>query len=338
MANQKDNNIFWDIYTPLSYNALFNFVVGERGNGKTYGCKKYVIEKFLDTGEQFGYVRRYKEEYKQSANTFFNDLIANNEFPDTQFEVKGSKFLINGLEAGYGFILSTQSKKKSMSFPNIKTLVFDEFLLDPKNVMDRFLSNEVEAFLNMYETVARMRDVRVFFIANAFTWQNPYFLYFGIEFPKSKKRIKVKNDILIQITESLAYRMEKNKTRFANLMKDTDFKKHAIDNEFIRDTEDFIIEQPKKQVYMFTIVSNKEKFGVWREPSTSRLFISKKYNPTSKIIYTTMENHEPNMLLLKGAYRSPLIKLLIISFRMGGVFYDSVRTKNMIIKTLRSVI
>lgn len=57
--------MYWDINKSLSYNALFNFIIGARGVGKSYGAKKLAIQNFLKKGKQFVYVRRYKEELKK---------------------------------------------------------------------------------------------------------------------------------------------------------------------------------------------------------------------------------------------------------------------------------
>lgn len=43
-------SMWWDLKNTLSYNALFNFVVGSRGCGKTYGFKKWAAEDFIKTG------------------------------------------------------------------------------------------------------------------------------------------------------------------------------------------------------------------------------------------------------------------------------------------------
>ena len=48
-------------YTPnrqLTYNRIWNFVVGVRGGGKTFNTLKYAVEKFLKDGTQFIYLRR----------------------------------------------------------------------------------------------------------------------------------------------------------------------------------------------------------------------------------------------------------------------------------------
>ena len=67
---------------------MFNFLIGERGVGKTYGATKFVINRFLKTGEKFAYVRRFKPELAKAQSTFFKKIIKNNEFPNHKFEVK----------------------------------------------------------------------------------------------------------------------------------------------------------------------------------------------------------------------------------------------------------
>lgn len=39
--------MFYDYQKILSYNAILNFLNGERGVGKTYGAKKFVVSQFL---------------------------------------------------------------------------------------------------------------------------------------------------------------------------------------------------------------------------------------------------------------------------------------------------
>ena len=48
----------------LSYNAPVNILIGERGCGKSYGAKNYVIKQFLKNHSQFVYLRRYENELK----------------------------------------------------------------------------------------------------------------------------------------------------------------------------------------------------------------------------------------------------------------------------------
>ena len=43
--------MFYDFNKLLSYNALLNFVIGERGVGKSFGAKKFVISDYLNGNE-----------------------------------------------------------------------------------------------------------------------------------------------------------------------------------------------------------------------------------------------------------------------------------------------
>ena len=67
-----NDNIFYDYQRILSYNALLNFIIGERGVGKSYGAKKYVAQRFIKKHKQFVYLRRYKTELSKSFKKFFN--------------------------------------------------------------------------------------------------------------------------------------------------------------------------------------------------------------------------------------------------------------------------
>ena len=69
------NNIYYDITNTITYDALYYFIIGERGVGKTYSAKKFCIRRFLKTGEQFVYLRRYKTDLEKGKKKFFKALI-----------------------------------------------------------------------------------------------------------------------------------------------------------------------------------------------------------------------------------------------------------------------
>ena len=200
MNNEIDKSIFWDAKRTLTHNALIYIIVGNRGGGKSYGAKQIGIDNFIKKREQFGYIRRYKEDLKQPMIQFFKDI--EHEYPDYEFKTD-SNYLYIRLKpvdpkekwtesdiAGYGFTLSTANNKKSISYPNITTLIFDEFLLDKGNQM--YLANEPLKLLNLYETVARPGTghpkVNLFMLANAITITNPYFLFWNLKMPSKQDK------------------------------------------------------------------------------------------------------------------------------------------------------
>jgi len=62
MKENSSTSFFWNARQTLTHNVLFNVIVGNRGGGKTYGAKEWAIDNFIKTGEQFGYIRRYKDD------------------------------------------------------------------------------------------------------------------------------------------------------------------------------------------------------------------------------------------------------------------------------------
>ena len=114
----------------LSYNALLNFIIAERGSGKTYGATKIVVNDFLKNHNEFVYIRRYKSELQKGCKKFFEPVIINGEFEGHSLYNKGYTFYIDEEVAGYGVTLSTAQQLKGTNFSKVKYIVFDEFLIE----------------------------------------------------------------------------------------------------------------------------------------------------------------------------------------------------------------
>src|SRR4051794_26662345 len=69
----KKQHPWYDFGPVLSHNGAWNIIPGARGIGKTFGAKKLAINAFIKRGDQFIYLRRYKEELI-ARDTFFSDI------------------------------------------------------------------------------------------------------------------------------------------------------------------------------------------------------------------------------------------------------------------------
>lgn len=113
----------------LSYNCPVNILVGERGVGKTYGFKKYVVNRFLKKKEKFLYIRRYDNELKSVfAKPFFSDV--QKEFPNNKLYTKNRNFYVDDEVFGFGKRLTEAQDLKSVTFDDIKIIVFDEYAIE----------------------------------------------------------------------------------------------------------------------------------------------------------------------------------------------------------------
>lgn len=129
----KNNDIFWDYNKVISYNCYLNFLVGERGVGKTFGITKFICNDFLNHGHHFCYIRRYQKELKEAVPNFFTEINNQSIFPNHHFSSKGLNFICNDEIFGHAIKLSTSQDLKGTNFSEVKNIVFDEFMIEPRS-------------------------------------------------------------------------------------------------------------------------------------------------------------------------------------------------------------
>lgn len=314
--------MYWDISRPLSYNCLFNFILGARGVGKSYGAKRWAIRDFLKTGKQFVYVRRYKEELKK-IDKFFDDV--SHEFEEHEFKVNKPNFYIDGEIAGTAMALSVSKIEKSTPFPNVNKIIFDEFIIDKGAI--RYLPDEVTNFLELYSTVGRDRDPTALFLSNALSTYNPYFVYFDLSLPY-KTDIVAKNDILIQMVHDNEYEEHMKSTRFGKIIEGTDYANYAINNQFLRDNSNFIQKKTVNAKHEFAMIYKGETVGIWVDYKEGYAYASLDTDPACKLVYAiTHDDHTPNTMILQGR-RSMFIEQFITYYKYGLLRYENQKVKN----------
>ena len=351
-----DRSVYWDINRTLTHNALFNVIVGNRGGGKSYGAKKRAIDNFLKRKEQFGYIRRYKDDLKKPMEQFFTDIVW--EYPDYEFKVLGDKFLIRLKPAdekekwteedvaGYGFVLSTASNKKSISYPHITTLIFDEFLIEKGN--QKYIANEPEKLLNLYETVARPGTehprVVLFMLANAISVTNPYFLYWNLKMPKKEDKNgkyiwkHPKKPILVEDVRNAAFIDRKKNTEFGRLVAGTTYADYSIENKFLLDDDSFIEKKGYKARYYFTFIYKNKTFGVWADFNEGKMWVSEDIDPSFILTYAlTLKDHKPNTMFIKTKGNRGHFKVFIENYKLGNVYFENMNIKNMCYEVIQMV-
>ena len=330
--------MFYDLSKVLTHNSYINFLLGERGVGKTWALKRYCINNFLKKGEQFIYLRRYKTELKK-VSAFFKDI--QEFFPDHEFKVAGSTFIIDGKVAGYNFPLSTSLTLKSTPFPDVTTIVYDEFIIATGTY--HYLNSECTAFLEFVETVFRLRDNgKIFMLANTLSAINPYFVYFNInQLPTPEKTIKTYKDnlILVEIMLNQEYRDEKLKSKFGRLIAGTEYGEYAINNEFLLDSDEFIAKRPPNTKFLFAFSYQDKTFGVWIDYSKDEMYVSYKYDKNTSYIYsTTMNDHKVNTIYMKNVKSFGVWRHFINCYKFGLVYFENQEIKQICYKLISTLL
>ena len=296
---------YWDINVPKSYNCLFNFICGGRGTGKSFGAKYDFAKQFIKNGSQFTYLRRTKEELKklttQRDGQFWDDISP--FMSNREFKVESDKLFIDKEKGGYAHAM----KLKSTPFPGVTDILFDEFIIDERGIgAPHYLFDEVTKFFEYYETIARERDVRVWFLANALSTNNPYFDEFGLTLPEPGK-IKVfrNKDVLIQNVVSPEVAASKMQSRFySHVVGDSRYRDYAIQNKTLLDDDTF--------------------------------YCSPNYDPNCEIQYSaTTQDHQPNRLILSGQFQGAGIRLFKAAYECGNMRFENQKIKGWVRDIMR---
>lgn len=331
------NSLWWDIDRTASYNCLFNFIIGNRGAGKTYGALRRCVSRWLKTGAQFVYMRRMKTELKPlttANNGRLFDAVAR-EFPDHELKAHGNMLYCDGKVMGYGIPLSTSSILKSDSFPGVREIVFDEFIIDNTRTY-HYLPDEVRKFQDAYETIARpgndpdRPDTRVWFLSNAVTISNPYFAEYGLMPPHNGdiQRFGPTRDILVQSVANEALKERKKGTRFGRMIAGTNYEAYAYDNEWLLDDDSFVERKTQRSQYFMSLRYMERWYGIWYDSLQGLYYVSDNVNLQYPVqASATTDDQRPNTMLFKGRTNS-FFNRLRTAYENGWIRYESIRIKN----------
>lgn len=172
----------------------YNLIFGKRSNGKTYSVLKEIIFNFARTGQQGAYLRRYREDFiGKRGQQMFSAMVADGlvakatngkwdkiKYQSSQWffarEDDKGRLITDNQPFCFGFSLAQMEHDKSTSYPNITTVVFDEFIS-----RIGYLPNEFVLFMNVLSTIIRQRNnVTIYMLGNTVNKYCPYFKEMGL--------------------------------------------------------------------------------------------------------------------------------------------------------------
>lgn len=319
--------MYWNRSALLSHNKILNMVLSNRGGGKTFDMTSWCIDDFKRRKAQAVWVRRYQTEVDEVIkNGKFFDAVRG-FYPEDKLTIDGNVGYINGEPAIYFIALSTSRQLKSNNYPFVNKIIFDEFIIDKGRVS--YLKNEVEVFLDLYETIARTRDnVRAVLLANAVTIVNPYFLFFNVK-PDPSKRFTVDGQVCVELFTDAEFVDKKKKSRFGQLVSGTRYGDYAINNEWLLDNDTFIEAKTPRAEFMLGMKYNGIMYGFWVDYSVGLIFVNRQYDPSSYSLYCLQkDDHDANLLLIKSLNDSPRVKRIVYAFRNALLRFEDMSVKN----------
>lgn len=177
------------------------FVYSGRNRGKSYEISTQLIADAWYDRRLFGYIRRNKattyeiEQYFADKTEFITDMTDGTRegitvnrgkiylYHSIDDEKTGGKKRVLDEQIGYFFSLSTQNNYKSLQYPDVWSLLYEEVLTDGNN----YLAAEPEKLMNLWSTVSRSRPgFHMWLISNTVSVVNPYSQSWGIQLAKNK--------------------------------------------------------------------------------------------------------------------------------------------------------
>lgn len=191
---------YYSLKNIKKHKAYYYVVFGERSNGKTFAALEEGLKEYVKTGKQTAYIRRWEKDITgKRAQTLYDGLInenkiskiTNGEWTSIYYyarkwylcKFEEDKRITSDTPIAYGFAISDQEHDKSTSYPNITTVIFDEFITRGMYLPDEFI-----LFMNTLSTIIRNRkDVTVYMLGNTINKYCPYFQEMGLTHAKDMK-------------------------------------------------------------------------------------------------------------------------------------------------------
>lgn len=280
----------------LSYNCTFNFIVGGRATGKTYGALSTV----LDDNIKFMLMRRTQAQadlINKPDFSPFKPVCDDKHIDITTASVSkyNAKFMLDDATIGYTCALSTIANMRGFDASDVKLLIYDEFIPERH---ERPIKSEGAAFLNAYETMNRNRELKgkrpltVLCLANAFDIANPIFLELGLvgiaeKMKQNGRELYIDRDksILILLPDSSKIMKQKNETALYKLTEGSEFKAMALNNDFIYNPTENIKSMPLRE---FNPVVTVGEITIYKHKS-KRLYYVSEHRTGNPPTFTTDE-------------------------------------------------
>ena len=196
-APEEQEQEFYSLDRIKELKCQYNLIFGKRSNGKTYAVLYEGVKNYVERGKQMAYLRRYREDFVgKRGQVLFNSLVSSGaikeitsgkwdsvKYMSSQWFLakkdpnKDGKMIIDSCPFCYGFSLGQMEHDKSTSYPDVTTIVFDEFIS-----RIGYIPNEFVLFMNVLSTIIRQRDdVKIYMLGNTVNKYCPYFAEMGLK-------------------------------------------------------------------------------------------------------------------------------------------------------------
>lgn len=298
MAKYYDWNKTLSYYNRKERQAEFTAIIGGKGIGKTFGARRFVIDRFIKTGERFCELCRYANQMEDIEREYTEKLQFKGFFKNYMFKLQGNALFIaekpqpywienkkgETVEVtdkpewelcGYFAAMTQYIVLKQRTFVNVNTIIVDEFILERETSYARYLQNEFTIFMRCCSSIWReeendSRQLRCLMLANAVDFLNPYFAAWNItEPPKKGYSWHMHKSLLIDMVDMDTVDIGSEDTLVRRMTVDDKDAAMAYENQFKNYDTEFLGEKPSDAIFHCELRYRGESYGIWKD---SKLF------------------------------------------------------------------
>ena len=327
------SNGYVDIEKILSYKLPFNFLLGGRATGKTYGALKTLYQS--DT--RFMLMRRTQAQCDLINKPEFNPYKVICSDLGVDIRVRSiSKYNSLIYESfgddaektlGYTCALSTIANMRGFDASDCKVLLYDEFIPERH---ERAIKSEGSAFANAYESISRNRELQgkdplqAVCLANAFNIANPIFLEFGLvgicEKMKAKgQELYINRDrgILIALLDKSRISQQKKDTALYRVAGGS-FADMALKNDFAYNDSSDVKSMSLKEYRLLCTVG---EISIYKHKASRKYYISEHRSGTAP-------EYKSDEVGIKRYQKKHGIRLYAAYMR-GDITFENILTKSL---------
>lgn len=290
---------------------------------------------------------RSKDARDQMQQGYFDKLQAEGYFTEYRFKTKnnigylckpsldddGNEVLDEWKPLVYFVSLSTFQQEKTRTFAGVRNFIFDEAIIDRKDKLHRYLTNEFSILANLIDTILREKydeplHAHCYLIGNSCDLLCPYLQMLGVRtLPTYGYSWHNNKQTLLHYVEPWAVEERKKNTFVGRMLADSEESKMVFENKFSSDAELFIEKKSHAARYQYSIVYLTNTFSVWLDYQRAMVYVQEKLPKKADRVYAlTKRDSTIDYIMVKRT--DDLIKTLLNAFYAGLVRYDSPATRD----------
>lgn len=313
-----------------------------RTGGKTVYFSRLLVNRFLDKGEKFCLLYRFKYELDNCADKFFKDIgglfFKGMEMTDESFASGTCRELfLDEHPCGYAISINSADniKKYSHLLSDSCRMLFDEF----QSETNHYCSNEIQKFISIHTSIARgngeqVRYLPVYMIANPVSIINPYYCELGISSRLRDDTKFLRGEGFVMEQGFIQSASDAQKSSAFNLaFKDNAYIAYSAENVYLNDNLAFVEKPSGKGRYLCTIKYMGCEYAVREYIEKGILYVDNNVDVTFKQrITTTTEDHKINYVMLR---RNDLFIMSLRKFFEYGAFrFKDLKCKEALMRTI----